>query len=257
MKVCTGLWICAPITRAVDDKTAKNLLGDSFKRQLKYDGTYSNVSFICSKTDDISITEAADSLGIEEDISESWAEAENLKEKQQSCQYKIKDLKGAKAHLAEQLDDCEAATDEWEELESKLSKDITVYAPSTGQKKRKRGGRPSGSRKNLESSDVDDEWEASDSSSSDKENSQPEQTRKPLTEEDIDSQLTSLRVRRKELRGEKRTLDSNINDLREELTIAKKKRDAILGEVKSICIAGRNTYSRGAIKLDFAMGIKE
>lgn len=35
MKQCTGLWIVAPITRAVDDKSAKNLLGDSFKRQCK------------------------------------------------------------------------------------------------------------------------------------------------------------------------------------------------------------------------------
>ena len=31
MKECTGLWIVAPITRAVDDKTAKSLLGDSFR----------------------------------------------------------------------------------------------------------------------------------------------------------------------------------------------------------------------------------
>jgi hypothetical protein len=45
----------APITRAVDDKAAKSLLGESFKRQLKYDGTYSRVTFICSKTDDISV----------------------------------------------------------------------------------------------------------------------------------------------------------------------------------------------------------
>jgi hypothetical protein len=51
-----GLWIVAPITRAVDDKAAKSLLGESFKRQLKYDGTYSRVTFICSKTDDISVS---------------------------------------------------------------------------------------------------------------------------------------------------------------------------------------------------------
>jgi hypothetical protein len=34
MKACTGLWIVAPITRAVDDKTAKSLLGDSFRYVL-------------------------------------------------------------------------------------------------------------------------------------------------------------------------------------------------------------------------------
>jgi hypothetical protein len=65
MKQCTGLWIVAPINQAVDDKAAKNLLGDSFKRQLKYDGNYSNVSFICSKTDDFSISEAIDSLELD------------------------------------------------------------------------------------------------------------------------------------------------------------------------------------------------
>lgn len=31
MKACTALWIVAPITRAVDDKTAKSLLGDTFR----------------------------------------------------------------------------------------------------------------------------------------------------------------------------------------------------------------------------------
>ena len=32
----------------VDDKAAKSLLGDSFKRQLKMDGGYHSVTFICS-----------------------------------------------------------------------------------------------------------------------------------------------------------------------------------------------------------------
>ncbi len=41
MKECTGLWIVAPINRAVDDKAAKSLLGESFKRQLKMDGGFS------------------------------------------------------------------------------------------------------------------------------------------------------------------------------------------------------------------------
>ncbi|KAG7290833.1 hypothetical protein NEMBOFW57_000838 [Staphylotrichum longicolle] len=54
---CTGLWVVAPITRAVDDKSAQTLLGKSFRRQLQFDGMYSNVTVICSKTDDISMTE--------------------------------------------------------------------------------------------------------------------------------------------------------------------------------------------------------
>lgn len=74
MKQCTGLWIVAPINRAVDDKAAKSLLGESFKRQLKMDGSFNSVTFICSKTDDISIEEAQTSLGLDEEMEPSWAE---------------------------------------------------------------------------------------------------------------------------------------------------------------------------------------
>ena len=42
MKQCTGLWIVAPINRAVNDKAAKNLLGESFKNQLKMDGGFNS-----------------------------------------------------------------------------------------------------------------------------------------------------------------------------------------------------------------------
>ena len=45
MKQCTGLWIVAPINRAVDDKAAKSLLGESFKRQLKMDGGFNSYEF--------------------------------------------------------------------------------------------------------------------------------------------------------------------------------------------------------------------
>ncbi|TGJ86746.1 hypothetical protein E0Z10_g2034 [Xylaria hypoxylon] len=255
MKSCTGLWIVAPITRAVDDKTAKSLLGDSFKRQLKYDGTYSAVSFICSKTDDISITEAADSLGLEAEISESWDAAEKMRRTESSLQSRISNLKEAKRTLGQQLDECEANTDLWEDLESQISSGKTVYAPSNS-KKRRRDERPLGSRKNLKS-DVDDDWIVSDSGPSDKENSQSEQRREPLIEENIEEHISLLRAQRKNIRGERRSLDSQIAMLSQEMKKTKAEREKILADVKAICIQGRNSYSRGAIKQDFAMGIKE
>jgi len=54
---CTKMWIVAPIKRAVDDKTAKDLLGEEFKRRLLMDGNYSNVSFVCTHSDDCEISE--------------------------------------------------------------------------------------------------------------------------------------------------------------------------------------------------------
>jgi hypothetical protein len=47
---CSQIWVVAPIKRAVDDGTAKELLGEQFKRRLLMDGQYGNVSFICTQT---------------------------------------------------------------------------------------------------------------------------------------------------------------------------------------------------------------
>lgn len=112
MKACSGLWIVAPITRAVDDKTAKSLLGDSFKRQLQYDGTYSAVSFICSKTDDISVTQAAESLQIEDQIHDSWTRTQMLEDTNKKLKSQITELNQEKNSFNELLDDIEQTCDQ-------------------------------------------------------------------------------------------------------------------------------------------------
>ncbi|KAF8531170.1 hypothetical protein JB92DRAFT_3105602 [Gautieria morchelliformis] len=69
MKKCDCIWVLAPITRAVDDRTAKGLLGDAFKIQLKMDGNYddSAITFIATKADDISCSEVIRALKLEDD----------------------------------------------------------------------------------------------------------------------------------------------------------------------------------------------
>jgi len=54
LKSCDAVWIVSRIQRAVDDKTARELLGKHFRRQLLMDGHYGSVSFICSNTDILS-----------------------------------------------------------------------------------------------------------------------------------------------------------------------------------------------------------
>ena len=51
LKNCTAVWVVSGIHRAIDDKTAKSLLGENFRRQLLMDGQYGSIAFICSKTD--------------------------------------------------------------------------------------------------------------------------------------------------------------------------------------------------------------
>ncbi|KAK4033768.1 hypothetical protein C8A01DRAFT_19341 [Parachaetomium inaequale] len=260
MKACTGLWIVAPITRAVDDKTAKSLLGDSFRRQLKYDGTYSAVTFICSKTDDISVTEASESLGIEEEISESWSRIQELSDDIRRLKSDMADLRDERDACNDLIDKIEQTWDKWESLGSKLADGATVYAPPNSlSKKRKRQSQPKGSRKNRTSSDLGSDASDSDGSdSSDKENQESQdEPREPLTEDQIDTKLASLKVEKKEVREKKKEIDEKVKALRDEVKGLVSEKEIILAEVKAVCIQGRNEYSRKAIKQDFAMGIKE
>lgn len=260
MKACTGLWITAAIQRAVDDKTAKNLLGDSFKRQLKYDGTYSAVTFICTKTDDILESEVAASLNIEGEMGESWAKIEEFRSEQRELKRKIGDLKDRKNAIDDEMEDLDTRFDQWEDLATKLRDGETVYRPSeNASKKRKRSASPGRHRKRRGAADMAIDSDGSyDSDGSDKENSQTvQETRTPVTEDEIEVELVRIKSQKKDFRKSRKTLDENISATKKELNSIVSQEKALLSQVKSICIKGRNDYSRSAIKNDFAMGIKE
>jgi chromosome segregation ATPase len=268
MKQCSGLWIVAPITRAVNDKAAKKLLGDQFKRQLKYDGAYSSVTFICSKTDDISITEAEDGLGLDDKLGDDWAEIDSIKRTATQLAERLVDLKDQKAALNERIHEVEEEEELWEDLERRHDGGRAVYAPpQTSGRKRKRNAKPSGSRKNRLSIDTDSDSDDNDgsvfsdsdsASGSDKENDKSSrQDRVRLTAEQLDEKVSAIKAEKRSLRQHRKQVDADMADIRKEIKAIKAEREEIEAKIKSMCIKGRNTYSRTAIKADFASGIKE
>ncbi|KAI9053759.1 hypothetical protein LZ554_002710 [Drepanopeziza brunnea f. sp. 'monogermtubi'] len=268
MKQCTGLFIVAPINRAVDDKAAKSLLGESFKRQLKFDGTYSRITFICSKTDDISIIEASDSLGLEEQMSEDWKKIDEIEKKQRTLKQKIKDLKESKAVFSELIDDAETAIDVWDKLKDQLEDGETVYDPS---KKRKRPSEPTNSRKKAKKSQknsddedegdedfIDDEDEESDEDEKDEEDEEDVSEKgDPLTIEEIDAKISQFKDDKKRARAQRLEVVSQVKSLEKEGKVLERSRVEIDTAMSAICIEGRNNYSKGAIQRDFADGIRE
>ncbi|XP_064410092.1 uncharacterized protein LOC102357999 isoform X2 [Latimeria chalumnae] len=68
LKTCDAVWIVANITRAVDDKTAKDMLNENMRRQLLMDGHYERIAFICTKTDSYNISEISRALALREEI---------------------------------------------------------------------------------------------------------------------------------------------------------------------------------------------
>ncbi|XP_061188894.1 uncharacterized protein LOC133197070 [Saccostrea echinata] len=78
LKNCTAVWVVSSIHRAIDDKTAKDLLGENFRRQLLMDGQYGNIAFICTKTDIIKNSEIIRGLHLEKDVQALEAEINRL-----------------------------------------------------------------------------------------------------------------------------------------------------------------------------------
>lgn len=69
MKKCSAHWFVAPINRAVDDKVAQGLLGQNMRVQLLMDGAVNDLTFICTKTDDVSVSEVPELLLKRESVS--------------------------------------------------------------------------------------------------------------------------------------------------------------------------------------------
>ncbi|MCJ1387289.1 hypothetical protein MMC18_000130 [Xylographa bjoerkii] len=262
MKQCTGLWIVAPIIRAVDDKAAKNLLGESFKRQLKMDGGFSSVTFICSKTDDISLTEASDSLGLDEENGPAWEEMDRYAKKQKDLKKELEELGETKTAYGEIVADVDEQLELWEELEVKVKDGNTVYPPGHD-KKRKMTRAESPRKKARRSSDdddddfIDDEEEDGEPAEDAEEDEASSSSGPPLTEEQITSKITELRTTKKEGRRQRTELDQRMKAMRAEITTAKEAEKKIESQISKVCIEGRNAYSKGAIQQDFAAGMKE
>ncbi|XP_060134185.1 nuclear GTPase SLIP-GC isoform X2 [Zootoca vivipara] len=68
LKNCCAVWVVASITRAVDDKTAKETLSASVRRQLLMDGLYGSLAFVCTKSDSFNITDIVRNLDLRGEI---------------------------------------------------------------------------------------------------------------------------------------------------------------------------------------------
>ncbi|QSZ34344.1 hypothetical protein DSL72_005935 [Monilinia vaccinii-corymbosi] len=274
MKQCTGLWVCAPINRAVDDKAAKSLLGESFKRQLKYDGQFSRITFICSKTDDISVLEASDSLGLEDAIAEDSARIDEIDKKRDDLNAKITEMKESIAVYGSIFSDADETFDVWDDLKRDVEDGKTVYAPKGKEKspKRKRSPSPKKSRKKAKRSGyeedddedfIDDEEEEAEEDGGVVSENEAEVEEEgldegePLTIEAIEQKLDELKDTKRKARKEKAATELAMKDVRKELRQLDDAKREIDTRMRAKCIDGRNKYSKGAIQQDFAAGIKE
>ena len=245
MKQCTGLLIIAPIARAVDDKAAKSLLGESFKRQLKMDGGFNSVTFICSKTDDISLEEAQESLGLSDEMEPDWEELEKLGKRTKFMKKQMDELKDTKAVYGESMNDIDEQIEIWDGLEEKLEGGKPVFPPKakTAGKKRKISNKDKARKKqrktkssdnesdNVEDSDFSESSDGGQKVSEDDSESEGE----PLTEGQVVSKLQELRATKKEARAQRGEITEQITKLRKEIDENKKAEERIESKMSAMC----------------------
>lgn len=204
---CSSVWVVSPIIRAVDDKAAKNLLGTSFKLQLTMDGNYSNVTFVCSKTDDISVAGVADKLDVDGTIRAIW-------DREEECSREILKLKREMRRQADEREELEERREELETQRPKKRKLAEVLNsdnaqglqdPSTG----------------VDAADGDPEAEIAH----------------------VGKEIVRIRKVLKEMK-------TRMSDLQAESR-------ALKIEATAKCVEARNKYSKGAIRTDFADGVRE
>src|ERR1700733_2715455 len=223
------------------------------------DRGYMTVTVMCSKTDDISLMEAQDSLGIEDELAVLWNKCDELSRKKQSLKKELEGLKEIKSDYAHAMEAADEELEVWEKLKDDFDDGKTVYPPALktngGAKKRKRGGsKKSSKRACLDYSDDDfidnsSHSELGDASDDDSDNELgSEDPPEPLTEEKILEKIGDLRATKKDGRLQRAQLDSEIKKVRALIDEGGKDYDAAEAVIFQKCIQGRNEYSKGAIQ---------
>lgn len=208
--------------------------------------------------------EAQDSLGLDEEMSQSWQQIDELNRRQKSLETEIKHIRETSEILNETFNHADEQLEVWEGLKGSLEYGNTVFAPKeSSSKKRKKTSGPGRRKKQRRDSDCDDVFIDENGSEHSVSQSETEldrdtaESEEPLTGEFITVKIEQLRSIKKEARKQRAEISGKIKELREEKAKAQTEEENIEAELSVLCISGRNQYSKGAIQQDFAQGIRE
>ncbi|KAJ8590321.1 hypothetical protein M405DRAFT_897528 [Rhizopogon salebrosus TDB-379] len=228
MKKCDCIWILAPITRAVDDKTARDLLGEAFKLQLMSTYDAHTITFIASKCDDVSCSEVIFALGLEDDpeleeiegrIEQYKEETEELKEKKADASSWIttieKQLKGVRGILRE-YEEHKTALENGKTFTPRLTAKASQKQSASKKRKHTREDKSRSPKRHKSSNfgDDSDDDDFIDDLDEDEEQESDEEGQEPEEDEDEDD-----RDENEGEEGEQDAQDDGIDDEPEEVTV--------------------------------------
>ncbi|KAG2077497.1 hypothetical protein BDR04DRAFT_1196025 [Suillus decipiens] len=297
MKKCNCIWILAPITRAVDDKTARDLLGEAFKLQLLSTYDAHTITFIASKCDDISCSEVIPALSLEDDpeleeiegrIEQYKEEAADLKEKKADAESSMKaidkQLKTVRSFL-EEYEQHKTALEKGEKFAPRLTTTTLEQVQSAGKKRKNtRRGKSGSPKRHKNFGDDDDDFdiddiddylnddirEDDDEGPDEEDDEEDEEDEHDSDEEDARDELEE-EVTVEVLQEKIGNAEEAIKAGREQLNNARKARKDVVDALSNLkkkemkaqrdknafCSLKRSEFSRDVLKEDFRVGLKD
>ncbi|KAI0829426.1 hypothetical protein BC628DRAFT_1501297 [Trametes gibbosa] len=279
MKKCDCVWILAPITRAVDDKTARDLMGDAFRMQLMMDGNYDSntITFIASKCDDISCSEVEKKTSAEEaakDVDAQLKRSRALLQEYQAHLHALENGEHFEPVLTKKKAESKPKSEDGTDADSNSGSDADSASeseqeeqPMSKKRKHKDDGKR-GSAKKLRASAasenesamavdededlMDDEEELNFSDSDDEE----AKSHAGSSSSDSDSDAGSDDERDEDVEGEveEEVTRKEAVDL---LATLKKRQNKAQREKNAFCSLKRSEFSRDVLKEDFRTGLKD
>jgi hypothetical protein len=195
-----------------------------------------------------------------------WERSETLRKQKTQLNRQIEDLKDTNSNMTAAMDSTEEELDVWEQLQENFNDGKTVFRPKPKSAKHKREQsddpqprkRPNYAEPDSDDDFIDDGSDADDDSgSADGSSSTSDSLDPPSTQDEISLKLADLKGTRRDGRHEKARIDDQIKGLKSQIVQIEKESEQLDDKLSAKCIAGRNEYSRAAIRQDYASGIRE
>jgi hypothetical protein len=219
-------------------------MGESFKRQLQFDGTYSNTIMICSKTDDISVTEATKSMDDE------WR-PKVMEIKSQIAQAGI--LYQEKTAAAEEQNHRIKIMDlTLKETDTRFG-ELAVGLLATGDDEIK----VSPGKRKLSEPPLPDVKSPSLGTDTRRTSPMHETPEIMMSRSEAQVEFESLRTKKDEISKIRKGLVEELSVLLKEQKDLSIQTEGLKAEEKRQCVLFRNAYARSAVRKQFIQGIRE
>jgi ABC-type phosphate transport system auxiliary subunit len=274
LKNCSCIWIVAPIKRAVDDRTARDLMGESFKRRLLMDGQYGSVAFICTQTDDCEPSEIwNDHKDVARHVEGRYEQMEKLNAQMEQLRDEENTLCTKQDEFAQPVHNAEQDIERHKEVMMTLEADQSGGSRDRRSSRRKNG---SGKVSEFDSDSSDGEFGAAsddfgsdsdaeqdvdgDAAVSDRESDAAVQEDDAPAERDIDAEIAAAAVRLEELQQTYDQVNANLHDWNTanfalQMKKLKKSQKKLQAKLKPLCAQVRNEYSTRRLQEDFEQGL--